>query len=72
MTNDITRPSNMLKDNCNQEKTNSIGIGMDSAVIPLAKHGLSLIQTVDFFYPLIDDPYIMGKSSYAKMVYYFN
>lgn len=37
-----------------------VGIGMDCAVIPLSKHDLSLIQTVDFFYPLIDDPYIMG------------
>lgn len=34
---------------------------MDSAVIPLSKHGLSLVQTVDFFYPLIDDPYLMGQ-----------
>lgn len=39
---------------------------MDSAVIPL-KHGLSLVQSVDFFYPLVDDPYIMGKIAFANM-----
>lgn len=39
---------------------------MDSAVIPL-KHGLSLIQSVDFFYPLIDDPVMMGRIAFANM-----
>lgn len=38
-----------------------IGIGLDSCVIPLRHGGLSLIQTTDFFYPLIDDPYTMGR-----------
>lgn len=45
-------------------KNERIGIGMDSAVIPLQRHGLSLVQSVDCFYPLVDDPYSMGKSSY--------
>lgn len=41
---------------------------MDSAVIPLSKHpGLSLVQTVDFFYPLIDDPFKMGKIAFANV-----
>lgn len=44
------------------------GIGMDSAVIPLAKHNLSLVQTVDFFYPLLDDPYTMGRIALANVV----
>jgi selenide,water dikinase len=30
-------------------------------VIPLRHQGLSLIQTTDFFYPLIEDPYVMGR-----------
>jgi selenide,water dikinase len=38
-----------------------IGIGMDSSVTPLRHGGLSLVQTTDFFYPLVDDPYMMGK-----------
>ena len=41
---------------------------MDSAVIPLNKFGLSLVQTVDFFYPLVDDPYLMGKIALANVV----
>lgn len=39
-----------------------IGIGMDSSVTPLRHGGLSLVQTTDFFYPLVDDPYMMGKT----------
>lgn len=35
------------------------GIGMDSCVIPLRHGGLSLVQTTDFFYPLVEDPYMM-------------
>lgn len=35
------------------------GIGLDSCVIPLRHGGLSLVQTTDFFYPIIDDPYMM-------------
>lgn len=42
-------------------KDDRIGIGMDSAVIPLKRHGLSLVQSVDCFYPLVDDPFNMGK-----------
>lgn len=36
------------------------GVGLDCCVIPV-RHGenLSLIQTTDFFYPLINDPYMM-------------
>lgn len=42
---------------------------MDSAVIPLSRHNnLFLVQTVDFFYPLIDDPYMMGKIAFANVV----
>jgi len=39
----------------------SLGIGMDASVTPLRHGGLSLVQTTDFFYPLVDDPYMMGK-----------
>lgn len=48
--------------------TNSIGIGMDSAVIPLPNRpGLSVVQTVDFFYPLVDDPEQMGRIALANV-----
>ena len=39
-----------------------LGIGMDSSVTPLRNNGLSLVQTTDFFYPLVDDPYMMGMT----------
>ena len=34
---------------------------MDASVTPLRHGGLSLVQTTDFFYPLVDDPYMMGE-----------
>lgn len=36
-------------------------------MIPL-KHDLHLVQTVDFFYPLIDDPYMLGRIALANVV----
>lgn len=39
---------------------------MDSAVIPL-RNDLSLVQSVDFFYPLVDDPHAMGRIAFANM-----
>lgn len=37
---------------------------MDSCVIPLRHGGLSLVQTTDFFYPLVEDPYMMVSDLY--------
>ncbi|KAF4532295.1 hypothetical protein B566_EDAN010796 [Ephemera danica] len=45
-----------------------IGIGMDASVTPLRHGGLSLVQTTDFFYPLVDDPYMMGKIACANVL----
>lgn len=45
-----------------------IGIGMDSSVTPLRHGGLCLVQTTDFFYPLVDDPYMMGKIACANVL----
>ena len=40
----------------------SLGIGMDASVTPLPEEPhLSLVQTTDFFYPLIDDPYLQVR-----------
>jgi len=42
---------------------------MDCSVIPLKKYkDYSLVQSVDFFYPVIDDPYILGKIALANVV----
>uniref|UniRef100_A0A182N387 PurM-like C-terminal domain-containing protein n=1 Tax=Anopheles dirus TaxID=7168 RepID=A0A182N387_9DIPT len=43
------------------------GIGLDSSVIAL-KHDLLLVQSVDFFYPLIDDPIALGRIALANVV----
>ncbi|TKR63451.1 hypothetical protein L596_027283 [Steinernema carpocapsae] len=44
------------------------GIGLDSCVIPLRHEGMYLVQTTDFFYPLIDDPYLMGRVTCANVL----
>lgn len=41
---------------------------MDCSVTPLRHGGLSLVQTTDFFYPLVEDPYIMGKITCANVL----
>uniref|UniRef100_A0AAZ3QIX5 selenide, water dikinase n=1 Tax=Oncorhynchus tshawytscha TaxID=74940 RepID=A0AAZ3QIX5_ONCTS len=45
-----------------------LGIGMDSCVVPLRHGGLSLVQTTDFFYPLVEDPYMMGRIACANVL----
>lgn len=45
-----------------------IGIGLDSCVIPLHHSGLNLIQTTDFFYPLVSDPYMQGRIACANVL----
>jgi len=50
------------------KSTPVIGIGLDSCVIPLRHGGLFLVQSTDFFYPLVDDPYVMGKIACANVL----
>ena len=45
-----------------------IGIGMDASITPIRHHGLSLVQTTDFFYPLVEDPYMQGKIACANVL----
>jgi len=45
-----------------------MGIGMDACVLPLRHTGIFLVQTTDFFYPLVDDPYMMGKIACANVL----
>ena len=45
-----------------------IGIGMDSSITPLRHSGLSLVQTTDFFYPLVEDPYMQGKIAASNVL----
>lgn len=45
---------------------------MDSSVTPVRHGGLSLVQTTDFFYPLVDDPYMMGKKGGVELITLWN
>lgn len=45
-----------------------IGIGLDSAVIPIKGTEYFLLQTCDYFYPLIDHPVLMGRITCANVV----
>lgn len=45
-----------------------IGIGMDCSITPLRHGGLSLVQTTDFFYTLVEDPYMQGKIACANVL----
>lgn len=49
---------------CSQE----IGIGMDSCIIPVQPDNFFLIQTTDFFTPLVDDPYLTGRISACNVL----
>lgn len=42
-----------------------LGIGMDASVTPLKYDSLCLVQTTDFFYPIVDDPYMQGAYAYV-------
>jgi len=47
--------------NCDKKLCeNEIGIGLDACLQPIEDSNLFLIQTTDYFYPLINDPYKMG------------
>uniref|UniRef100_A0A915J2P7 Selenide, water dikinase n=1 Tax=Romanomermis culicivorax TaxID=13658 RepID=A0A915J2P7_ROMCU len=46
---------------CSPDFENKIGVGLDSCVIPVRNGESYLIQTTDFFFPLIEDPYMMGR-----------
>ncbi|KFM59680.1 Selenide, water dikinase, partial [Stegodyphus mimosarum] len=44
------------------------GIGMDCSITPLRHGGLQLVQTTDLFYPICEDPYIMGRITCANVL----
>jgi len=43
-----------------KECSNEIGIGLDACLQPIPDSNLNLVQTTDYFYPLVNDPYRMG------------
>lgn len=59
------------KDSSKSKETSSqphIGIGLDSAVIPIKGTDCFLIQSCDYFYPIVDDPFMMGKITCANVL----
>jgi selenide,water dikinase len=45
------------------------GIGMDSSIIQSKKYpDYYLVSTTDFFYPLVEDPFIQGKIAAANVL----
>jgi len=61
-------PSNHLVLTPESKPTPVVGIGLDSCVLPLRHGELLLVQSTDFFYPLVDDPYMMGKIACANVL----
>lgn len=51
-----------------KQKCPKVGIGMDASITPLKHQNLCLVQTTDFFYPLVDDPYMQGKIACANVL----
>lgn len=51
-----------------EKSEGQIGIGLDSCVLPTRHKSLSLVQTTDFFYPLVEDPYMQGKIACANVL----
>ncbi|KAL1441042.1 hypothetical protein MTO96_008794 [Rhipicephalus appendiculatus] len=44
------------------------GSGIECSLTPLRHGGLSLVQSVDYLYPLVEDPYVMGKIVCASVL----
>jgi len=44
------------------------GIGMDCSVVPLRQKDLFMVTTTDYFYPLVDDPYMQGMIGCANVL----
>jgi len=51
-----------------QPERKRIGIGVDCCILPLRHGNLSLIQTTDFFYPLVEDPFMQGRIACANVL----
>jgi len=51
------------------EGIGSDAIGMDCSIVPSQKYDkFSIVSTTDFFYPLVEDPYLQGRIGCANVV----
>jgi len=61
LSNENTRPSG-------EGEVGKIGVGMDCTITPIRLGGLSMISTTDMFYPVLDDPYMMGRIACSSIL----
>lgn len=57
-----------LTEDSNSSDRKRIGVGVDCCILPLRHKDLSLIQTTDFFYPLVEDPFMQGRIACANVL----
>ena len=46
----------------------TVGTGMDCTITPIRLGGLSMISTTDWFYPVVEDPYMMGRIACSSIL----
>ena len=46
----------------------NIGLGTDCSICPIRRGGLASISSSEMFYPLIDDPYMMGRIACVSLL----
>ena len=45
-----------------------VGVGPDCSITPIRRGGLASISSSEMFYPLIDDPYMMGRIACCSLL----
>jgi len=51
-----------------EEVEKRVGVGTDCTITPIRHGGLCIISNTDMFYPIIDDPYIMGRVACVSLL----
>lgn len=57
---DMARPSD--------DKENNTGVSIDCTITPIRKGGLCIVSNTDMFYPILDDPYILGRVAAVSLL----
>ena len=57
------------KDGAKVSNEGNVGIGLDSAILPVRSvPNLRIVQSTDFFYPIVDDPEVMGMVTVSNVL----
>ena len=51
-----------------EEEESKGGVGVDCTITPIKKGGLCIVSNTDMFYPIMDDPYIMGRVACVSLL----